>query len=106
MLDLIARHGLPRPPLINAKVLGHEVDLCYPEHRLVIEADSRTYHETLSAGKADAARDAVLEAAGYRVLRIRYEQVVTAPKQTAERIRRAIASSPAMSRTESPQRAA
>jgi very-short-patch-repair endonuclease len=93
LLDLIAERGLPRPPRINEKLLGLEVDLHYPEHHLVIEADSRRHHEMTLARRDDQARDARLEAAGFRVLRIPYHLVTEAPQQTAERIRQAIESS-------------
>lgn len=41
--------------------------------RLVVEVDSRTWHDPLK----DARRDARLGALGYRVLRFRYEQVMS-----------------------------
>jgi very-short-patch-repair endonuclease len=94
LLALMAEHGLPRPPRINQYVLGHQVDFHYPDQRLIIEADSRRHHEMLQAHKADQARDAELEAAGYRILRIPYWQVIEAPSQTAKRIRMALESSP------------
>jgi very-short-patch-repair endonuclease len=90
LLALIRRHGLPRPPDINTILHDHEVDLLYPDVRLVVEADSRRHHEILMASKRDRARDADLEAAGYRVLRIHYDQVMTSEDQTAERLRRAL----------------
>jgi very-short-patch-repair endonuclease len=94
LLELMAEHGLPRPPRINSHVLGHQVDFYYPDRGLVIEADSRRHHEMLQARKADQARDAELEAAGLRVIRIPYWLVIAAPGQTVERIRRALADFP------------
>jgi very-short-patch-repair endonuclease len=91
LLELIKRHDLPRPPHINTVLHGHEVDLFYPDRRLIVEADSRRHHEILLAQKDDRARDARLEAAGYRVVRIHYDQVATREDQTAERLRRALA---------------
>jgi hypothetical protein len=68
-LELIDRLGLP-PPLVNAELHGHEVDLHWPQHRLVVELDSRTYHATTAAFEQDRARDADHVVGGYRVLRI------------------------------------
>lgn len=48
MLALIARAGLPTPNA-NAFVAGHEVDLHWPQQRLVVEIDSRAWH-TSAAG--------------------------------------------------------
>jgi very-short-patch-repair endonuclease len=68
-LVLIERLRLPRPAL-NAELHGHEVDLLWPEHRLVVELDSRTYHDTALAFETDRRRDADHVLGGYRVLRI------------------------------------
>jgi hypothetical protein len=43
MLSLVERAGLPRP-LRNTLVGGHEVDLHWPEHRLVVEVDGFAFH--------------------------------------------------------------
>jgi very-short-patch-repair endonuclease len=68
-LALVERLRLPAP-LVNAKLHGHEVDLHWPEHRLVVELDSRTYHDTAVAFETDRRRDADHVLGGYRVLRI------------------------------------
>ena len=68
-LELIERLRLP-PPLLNTQLHGHEVDLHWPAHRLVVELDSRTYHDTATAFEDDRRRDADHLLGGYRVLRI------------------------------------
>lgn len=68
-LELIERLGLPSP-LLNTQLHGHEVDLHWPAHRLVVELDSRTYHDTATAFEDDRRRDADHLLGGYRVLRI------------------------------------
>ncbi|UGS34551.1 type IV toxin-antitoxin system AbiEi family antitoxin domain-containing protein [Capillimicrobium parvum] len=68
-LALVERLRLPRPA-VNAKLHGHEVDLLWTEHRLVVELDSRTYHDTAFAFETDRRRDADHVLGGYRVLRI------------------------------------
>jgi len=44
--------------------------------RLVVEIDSRTFHDTPKGRATDRRRDLVLSVAGYRCLRFGYEQVV------------------------------
>jgi very-short-patch-repair endonuclease len=72
-LELCHRHGIPRP-LVNHVVAGYEVDFCWPEERLIVETDGRR-HRTRSAFEDDRARDALLTALGWRVLRFTRRQV-------------------------------
>jgi very-short-patch-repair endonuclease len=46
------------------------VDCAWPEHRLIVEIDSYTYHRTRRSFEADRERDAKLQRRGWRVLRI------------------------------------
>lgn len=55
-------------PVVNAKLLGFEVDLQWPEHRLVVELDGPG-HARPPNRRADAHRDQTLRAAGWTVLR-------------------------------------
>ena len=55
---------------MNGMVAGFEVDAAWPDARLVVELDSRTFHDTHEAFERDRVRDATLQVAGYRVLRI------------------------------------
>jgi hypothetical protein len=73
VLPLIVRSNLP-PPLFNAPVNiadGRiEVDFLWPDHRFVLEADSRDFHGTAVAFERDRWRDRELMRAGYDVLRV------------------------------------
>jgi very-short-patch-repair endonuclease len=73
VLPLIVQRDLP-PPLFNAPVQiadGRiEVDFLWPDHRLVLEADSRDFHGTAVAIERDRWRDRELMRAGYSVLRV------------------------------------
>jgi very-short-patch-repair endonuclease len=89
LLDLSSRHRLPRPRT-NTRVGAFEVDFLFPDHRLVVETDGDRYHATRAARRWDATRQARLEAAGYRVLRVTWEQVTAAEAQTADRLRQAL----------------
>src|SRR5215218_230501 len=72
--------GLPRP-LTNVNVAGYEVDFAWPEQRLIIEVDGYEFHRSREAFERDRARDAALLAAGHRVLRVTWRQLITEPQQ-------------------------
>jgi very-short-patch-repair endonuclease len=66
---LIARAGLPEPQF-NVRVAGVTVDVWWPQWKLVVELDGEPYHTTLSAFESDRIRDATLQKADQRVLRV------------------------------------
>lgn len=74
LLALVAQAGLARP-IPNARVAGHEVDLHWPEHGLVVEFDSWQFHSTRAAFERDRRKDAALLLAGQRVVRVTDRQV-------------------------------
>ena len=84
LLDLIRRAGLPRPHT-NVKVRGHEVDIYWPEHRLVVEFDGWAYHSTRAAFERDRERDAALQLAGERVIRVTHRQLTRRPEALVAR---------------------
>jgi hypothetical protein len=71
--DFVVRSGL-EPPLANPvyRLPGRTVfpDLHWPQHRLIVEVDSVQWHDDPLARADDAQRQAELEAAGERVLRV------------------------------------
>jgi very-short-patch-repair endonuclease len=78
LLELIRAAGLPAPHC-NARVLGLEVDMVWPDLRMVVEIDGYAFHGTREAFERDRGRDARLLAAGYRVLRVTWRQIVDEP---------------------------
>jgi hypothetical protein len=68
-LELCRELGLPEPA-VNIWVAGHEVDILWEHLKLIVELDSRTYHQARAAMEADAIRNADLALAGYRVVPI------------------------------------
>jgi very-short-patch-repair endonuclease len=68
-LAFLDAHHLPRP-LVNRRVLGYEVDFHWPAHRLVVELDGYAFHAHRQAFEDDRARDATLQAHGWRVVRL------------------------------------
>jgi very-short-patch-repair endonuclease len=75
---LIRAARLPRP-VTNVKVAGWEVDAFWPAHKLVVEVDGFAFHGNRAAFERDRRKDAALVAAGYRVIRITWRQLVDEP---------------------------
>jgi hypothetical protein len=91
-LPFLEKAGLPRPE-INARVLRYEVDGLYREHKLVVELDSRRWHESPLAQASDRERTAELEAHGYRIMRITARDLKRDRPRTEQRLRAALQSS-------------
>jgi hypothetical protein len=89
-LVLCDRRGLPRP---SARVWlplagdGVEVDFFWRERRLVVETDGYRFHASRRAFETDRRRDQLLVAAGYRVVRVTWRQLVNSPREVAETLR-------------------
>jgi very-short-patch-repair endonuclease/predicted transcriptional regulator of viral defense system len=77
-LELVRDAGLPAPET-NVNVLGHEVDFLWRAQKLIVEVDGFAYHSSRQAFERDRRRDARLQAAGFRVVRFTYLQVVNEP---------------------------
>ena len=93
LLDLLDRAAIPRPEINAPLRLGTETiipDCLWREQRVAIEADSVTWHAHKLTREHDAHKQARLEAAGYRVLRITWQQISRTPEQTLARIRAAL----------------
>jgi very-short-patch-repair endonuclease len=88
-LPFLERESFPRPK-VNAKLHRFEVDALYEDHKLVIELDSRRWHEGAFAQAKDRNKTADLEAEGYRVMRITSDDLKDHPTRTAQRLRAAL----------------
>lgn len=84
-LALFVTAQLPMPE-VNVDVAGHEVDFLWRRERVVVEVDGFAYHSSPVSFESDRRRDATLSAAGYRVLRITWRQIVDEPVATLVRI--------------------
>lgn len=82
-LALFGAAGMSRPD-VNAWIAvsgdGCEVDFSWPSLRLAVEADGWETHGDRRAFEEDRRRDAALVAAGWRVLRFTWRQVVHEPE--------------------------
>jgi hypothetical protein len=96
-LDVLAAAGMQRPD-VNPKLVldGRTVrpDLLWRDRHVVVELDGAAWHDERLAREDDAERQALLEAHGYRVLRITWRQLVDHPQQTIARIRAALGLGP------------
>jgi very-short-patch-repair endonuclease len=83
--------SLPRPEVnTRLRVAGGrrlEVDFLWRDARLVMEADSRRFHDTDSAFLTDRQREQALQLAGWRVSHCTWEQVEREPPRLAEVVR-------------------
>lgn len=67
-------HRIPLPAT-NVLVLGHEVDVLWPEERLIAELDSWEFHGHRAAFNRDRARDSARLVAGYRTIRVTHDRL-------------------------------
>jgi len=90
-LALCERADLPEPEVnVWLDAPGGDplqADFLWRDARLIIEADSRRFHETASAFERDPRRAQRLELAGWRVSRCTWSQVQGEPHQLATMIR-------------------
>jgi very-short-patch-repair endonuclease len=73
---------------------GHEVarvDFCWPEQRLIVEADGFAYHSGRDDYRRDRQRMNELERLGWRVLRFTWEDVVHRPAHVVALVRACLA---------------
>lgn len=77
-VPLVRQAALPLP-VLNARLLGMEVDALWPGERVIVELDGRRFHDTDSRFESDRARDARLVAAGHAVLRFTYRRLSREP---------------------------
>ncbi|HET7177115.1 MAG TPA: DUF559 domain-containing protein [Solirubrobacterales bacterium] len=85
LLPLLSRYGIPAPECNTRLTIGHEefeVDFLWPRSRLVVETDGGKYHGNPEARRRDARRDRLLPAAGYRILRLRWDDLEQRPRAT------------------------
>jgi hypothetical protein len=88
--ELFAAAGLPRPDVnawIGVPGSGFEVDFSWPELRLIVEVDGWESHGDRLAFEEDRRRDALLSAAGWRVVRFTWRQVVDDPAHVVATLR-------------------
>ena len=88
-LEMCEHAGLPEPE-VNVKLYpgGRKTvpDFLWREAGLIVEADSREFHDTGSAFESDREREQRLQLAGWRVSRCTWRQIEREPRRLAETI--------------------
>jgi hypothetical protein len=85
--------GIPRPGCnVPLDIDGERlvVDFLWERERVVVETDGRETHETPPAFQSDRRRDQFLASAGYRVLRVTWEQIQVERAAVLGRIKNAL----------------
>lgn len=89
VMAICRQFGVTRP-LVNHRVhVGGRTfyaDFCWPELRLVVEADSWRWHGGRLAGESDADRDQLLAVAGWRVVHFTRDQIMLGAERTGRRL--------------------
>jgi very-short-patch-repair endonuclease len=92
VVDILRRNKFPQFES-NVHVPGTppwvEVDVFFPDHRLAIEVDGDPWHATKFRRKLDAYKQALIEAAGVRVMRLTEDDVAN-ERRTLARVRHAL----------------
>ena len=77
-LQFCQDRNIPRP-IVNTLVEGFEVDMAWPDQRLVIELDGYDTHGTRRAFEADRRKDATLQLARQRTIRVTHRWLTREP---------------------------
>ena len=82
--------GIPRPETnahIQVSGIWYEIDCLWRRERVIVELDGRATHDTQQTFESDRARDRILQAAGFRVIRITWRQLHESPAAVAADLR-------------------
>jgi very-short-patch-repair endonuclease len=83
LMRRLARQAGLAQPLCNHPLHGYRADFLWPAEKLVVEVDGYQFHGHRSAFERDSKKGQVLAAAGYRVIRVTWLQLVHEPLRVA-----------------------
>ena len=86
---LLRKCALPAP-VRQHRVGRYRLDFAWPSIRVACECDGFEHHGARLAWKRDRVRLAAIEAADWRVVQVTWNDVVSAPGQTSERLQLAM----------------
>jgi hypothetical protein len=86
-VEFARRHGLPEP-VTDTYLFGYEIDVLYPEERVIVEVDGYDFHSDRDTFESDRERDVVMLAADYVTVRITKRRMKAAPVREAGRLNR------------------
>jgi very-short-patch-repair endonuclease len=95
LLPLLSQAGLPIPGCNEMLRIGEqsfEIDFLWRRQHLVVETDGGQFHDNPQAQARDLARNRALAGAGFRVLRLRWEELRDRPEATIAKIQRLLGS--------------
>jgi very-short-patch-repair endonuclease len=79
LLRKLIRDARIPEPRFNVRFRQYELDACWPEQRLVVEVDGFGFHGHRAQFERDRRKDMELTAAGYRVIRVTWNQLKHEP---------------------------
>ena len=89
--EVIRTSGLPTPvheyPLPGRGATTGFVDRCWPEARMIVEADGRTWHTRRTQMELDSTRSIEAQAAGFETTRLLWEHLESDVENTAQLLR-------------------
>lgn len=94
LVKVLDRAGLPEPvrqfeaPWLRP--VNGRVDLAYPDGRLLIEGDSRRWHQLIQAFETDRLRDNAAQLAGWRILRFTWREIEEYPERVVRTVHHAL----------------
>lgn len=86
---LCVKYRLPLP-CPQVRFGRRRADFTWPHLRLVVECDSRAWHDNVVNHREDRAKERALKADGYELLRFTWAEVVHTPFEVAQEIRAAL----------------
>lgn len=89
-LAFCKKHGFPRPE-VNDSIEGYLCDFVWREPRVIVETDGQRAHGTTQARRRDPIKDADLQIAGWRVMRIPSVRLFREPEAVMDQVRRLLA---------------
>jgi hypothetical protein len=92
-LEFCDQRGVPRPE-VNARIEGYLCDFVWRAAGVIVETDGRQAHGTRRARERDPVRDAELQIAGWRVIRVSYERLFREPERVADQLWRLLRPAP------------
>ena len=91
LLPLLSQRDLPIPSCNELLRIGgksFEIDFLWRQHRLVVETDGGRFHDHPIAQARDLERNRILIGGGFRVVRLRWEELRDRPEASITRIER------------------
>jgi very-short-patch-repair endonuclease len=89
VLAILLQAGLPMPE-VNQRRLRFFPDFRWPAERVLLEADSKRFHDQMLARADDRVRQELLEDHGDTVVRTTWAEATTRPDRVVRRVREAL----------------